>query len=102
MKGSAMLTLKFTGPIAAAVAGEITRLSQHPEFHASEGAAYKAAWDRQAPQVRGSAESPALNLCKAFRRDCVLSSIAVMAPRGSWPRFLVASARAVAAAEHGA
>jgi hypothetical protein len=52
----------FTGAIASAVAGEINRLAHHPEFHHSEGAAYKAAWDR--------AGSNALKHCEAFRMDC--------------------------------
>jgi len=64
-----MLTLKFSGAIASAVAGEVTRLEAHPEFFTSEGAAYKAAWDR--------AGSNALNHCEAFRRDCLLTSLIV-------------------------
>lgn len=84
-----MLTKRFTGPIASAVAGEITRLKQHPDFP-GEGVAYKAAWDR--------AGSDALKHCEAFRRDCVLSSaaITVRGAGGSWPRFMVHAQRAAA------
>lgn len=56
------LSMRFTGAIASAVAGEINRLEQHPGFQ-QEGAAYKAAWDRQG--------SNALKHCESFRRDCL-------------------------------
>jgi len=52
-----------TGPIVQAVTLEVERLSLHPKFHPSEGAAYKAAWDR--------AGSDALKHCESFRRDCL-------------------------------
>jgi hypothetical protein len=56
-----------TGPIVQAVTLEVERLSLHPKFHPSEGAAYKAAWDR--------AGSDALKHCEAFRRDCLIASL---------------------------
>lgn len=78
-----VLTIRFTGPIAAAVAGEITRIrhaqavnvrrSRHTPrgpglrdyLVPGEGAAYKAAWDRQG--------SDSGKHCEAFRRDCLLT-----------------------------
>lgn len=63
-----MITLRFSGAIASAVAGEITRLSQHPEFHQSEGVAYKAAWDRLADEAKAP-RSPVPGLCGDFARD---------------------------------
>jgi len=57
------MKLPHSGPIAQAVAGEVDRLTHHPDFHLSEGAAYKAAWDR--------AGSDALKHCESFRRDCL-------------------------------
>lgn len=75
-----MLTLKFSGAIASAVAEEITRLESHPEFFTSEGAAYKAAWDR--------AGSDALNHCETFRRDCLIASLYAAHP-GACVRALV-------------
>lgn len=62
-----MISLRFTGPIASAVAGEVTRLIAHPDFYLSEGAAYKAAWDRGG--------SDALKHAEAFRRDCLIASL---------------------------
>jgi len=62
-----MTHLPHSGPIAQAVAGEIARLTNHPDFSLSEGAAYKAAWDR--------AGSDALKHCEAFRRDCLIASL---------------------------
>ena len=67
-----MITLRFTGAIASAVAGEITRLAQHPEFHESEGVAYKAAMDRLG--------SDAGKHCESFRRDCLVTDLI-----GAWP-----------------
>jgi len=79
----------FTGAIASAVAGEVTRLAAHPEFHQSEGVAYKAAWDRLGDAAKAP-HSPALNLCAAFRRDCVVSECAArLSP--SWARFVLRS-----------
>jgi hypothetical protein len=67
-----MMKLPHSGPIAQAVAGEIDRLTQHPDFHLSEGAAYKAAWDR--------AGSDALKHCESFRRDCLIASLVASYP----------------------
>lgn len=72
-----MLTpMKFphSGPIVQAVAGEIDRLTNFTSaFYQSEGAAYKAAWDRQG--------SDALKHCESFRRDCLIASFLVGYPR---------------------
>lgn len=63
-----MLKLPHSGPIAQAVAGEIDRLTDFTSsFQQSEGAAYKAAWDRQG--------SDALKHYEAFRRDCLIASL---------------------------
>jgi hypothetical protein len=76
-----MMKLPHSGPIAQAVAGEIARLDQHPDFHQSEGAAYKAAWDR--------AGSDALKHCESFRRDCLTASLVASHP-GECVRALIA------------
>jgi hypothetical protein len=70
----------FKGPIASAVAGEVVRLDQHPDFWKCEGGAYKAAWDRLKPADCKAPGSPALNLCEAHRRDCQLASLAASHP----------------------
>jgi hypothetical protein len=62
-----------TGPIVEAVTLEVNRLALHPKFHPSEGAAYKAAWDRQG--------SDSLKHCEVFRRDCLISSLFANYPR---------------------
>jgi hypothetical protein len=61
-----------TGPIVEAVTLEVDRLALHPKFHPSEGAAYKAAWDR--------AGSDALKHCESFRRDCLIASLVASYP----------------------
>jgi len=68
-----MMKLPHSGPIAQAVAGEVDRLTNHPNFHESEGAAYKAAWDR--------AGSDALKHCESFRRDCQRAGLVAALPR---------------------
>lgn len=75
------ISLRFTGAIASAVAAEVNRLEKHPDFYTSEGAAYKAAWDR--------AGSDALTHCEAFRRDCLISSLFAAHP-GVCVRALIA------------
>lgn len=79
-----MLSLQFTAAIPAAVAGEVTRLTQHPDF-GGEGAAYKAAWDR--------AGSSALKHCEAFARDCSVMKAGELRRRyGAAPRWSVPEA----------
>lgn len=68
-----MLTIRFTGKIAGAVAGEVSRIAEHPAYAAAEGAAYKAAWDRAGSNYDKHSE--------AFRRDCLMSSLVVCHPR---------------------
>jgi len=68
-----IITLRFSGAIASAVAGEITRLEQHPDFYRSEGVAYKAAFDRLGSFAEKHTE--------ACRRDCLIASLI-----GAWPR----------------
>jgi hypothetical protein len=68
-----MMKLPQSGPIAQAVAGEVDRLSDFTSsFSQSEGAAYKAAWDRQG--------SDALLHCESFRRDCLIASLVASHP----------------------
>jgi hypothetical protein len=80
----------FSGPIVSAVAGEVVRLDQHPDFWKCEGGAYKAAWDRLKPLDSKAPGSPALNLCEAHRRDCQLAALAAAHP--GTLRVLIASA----------
>lgn len=66
------ISARFTGAIASAVAGEVTRLDLHPEFHRSEGSAYKGAWSRLG--------SDPLKHCEAARRDCLVASLVAALP----------------------
>ena len=70
-----MISKRFTGAIASAVAGEVIRLEQHPEFHQSEGVAYKAAFDR--------AGSDNAKHIEAHRRDCLIASLVAAWPKGA-------------------
>lgn len=65
--------------IAAAVAAEVRRIEAHPTFYQSEGAAYKAVWDR-----RGS---DALKLCNDYARDFELMEFLVGTPEVSRSKY---------------
>ena len=69
-----MMKLPHSGPIAQAVAGEIDRLTDFTSaFQHSEGAAYKAAWDRAGSEAQKHVE--------AARRDCQRASLVAALPR---------------------
>jgi len=75
------MKLPHSGPIAQAVAGEIDRLTDFTSaFQHSEGAAYKAAWDR--------AGSDAQKHLEANRRDCLIASLFAAHP-GECVRALI-------------
>lgn len=80
------MKLPHSGPIAQAVAGEVDRLCDFTSsFSQSEGAAYKAAWDRQG--------SDALKHCESFRRDCLIASLIAQSGMGGGSEFTELVAR---------
>jgi hypothetical protein len=87
-----MLSIRFSGPIAQAVAAEIFRIERddqlgplgpsRPVLFLSEGTAYKAAWDR----LGGNA----LRHCEAYANDAAIMNIATRAAPGCMARGIAA------------
>ena len=63
--------------VVGAVCAEVRRIAAHPDLHRSEGAAYKAAFDRMG--------ADALQLCADFARDCQAMGRGVES--GKWVQF---------------